>query len=97
MTVLLITVNAGLALNTDRTKGTLDRFRSMPIWPPSVIVGNLIGDAGRYLLATALVLGLGAVMGYHPGGGPAVYCSPSGSSWSSRSACPGSGLPWAWS
>jgi ABC-2 type transport system permease protein len=69
MSVLLITVNAGLAINTDRTKGTLDRFRSMPIWPPSVIVGGLIADAGRYLLAAALVLGLGAAMGYRPGGG----------------------------
>ena len=69
MTVLLITVSAGLSLNTDHTKGTLDRFRSMPIWPPAVIVGGLIGDAGRYLLSTSLVLGLGLLMGYRPGGG----------------------------
>jgi ABC-2 type transport system permease protein len=69
MTVLLITVSAGLSLNTDRTAGTLDRFRSMPIWQPAVIVGGLIGDAGRYVLATSLVLGLGFAMGYRPGGG----------------------------
>lgn len=69
MTVLLITVSAGLSLNADRTQGTLDRFRSMPIWQPSVIVGGLIGDAGRYVLATTLVLGLGAAMGYRPSGG----------------------------
>jgi ABC-2 type transport system permease protein len=68
-TVLVITVNAGLSLNTDRTKGTLNRFRSMPIWQPSVIVGGLIGDAGRYLIASGLVFGLGLVMGYRPGGG----------------------------
>ncbi|MGH3367609.1 MAG: ABC transporter permease [Nocardioidaceae bacterium] len=47
MTVLLMTVYAGLALNTDRTRGTLDRFRALPIWQPSVIVGGLVGDAGR--------------------------------------------------
>jgi ABC-2 type transport system permease protein len=69
MTVLLITVSAGLSLNTDRTAGTLDRFRSMPIWQPAVIVGGLLGDAGRYVLATSLVLGLGLAMGYRPGGG----------------------------
>lgn len=69
MTVLLITVSAGLSLNTDYTKGTLGRFRSMPIWQPAVIVGGLIGDAGRYLLSTSLVLALGLLMGYRPGGG----------------------------
>ena len=72
MTVLLITVSAGLSLNTDRRAGALDRFRSMPIWPPAVIVGSLIGDVGRYLLASALVLGLGFAMGYRPGGGAGV-------------------------
>jgi ABC-2 type transport system permease protein len=69
MSVLLITVSAGLSLNTDRMGGTLDRFRSMPIWQPAVIVGGLIGDLGRYVLATSLVLGLGFAMGYRPGGG----------------------------
>jgi ABC-2 type transport system permease protein len=69
LAVLLITVSAGLSLNTDRTGGVLDRFRSMPIWQPAVIVGGLIGDAGRYVLATSLVLGLGFAMGYRPGGG----------------------------
>src|SRR5712691_3629742 len=68
-TVLLITVNAGLSLNTDHTKGTLDRFRSMPIWQPSLIVGGLIGDLGRYVIASSLVFGLGLVMGFRPGGG----------------------------
>lgn len=70
MSVLLITVSAGLSLCTDRARGTLDRYRSMPIWQPAVIVGGLIGDAGRYLLASSLVLGLGLVMGYRPHGGP---------------------------
>ena len=69
LTVLLITVTAGLSLNTDRARGTLDRYRSMPIWPPSVVVGGLIGDMGRYLLATCLVLGMGLAMGYRPEGG----------------------------
>jgi len=69
LTVLLITVSAGLSLNTDRDRGTLDRFRSMPIWQPSVVIGGLIGDMGRYVLATCLVLGMGLLMGYRPTGG----------------------------
>lgn len=69
MAVVLVTTYAGLTLNTDLTKGVFDRFRSMPIWRPAPIVGGLIGDVGRYLVASALVLGLGLVMGFRPDGG----------------------------
>jgi ABC-2 type transport system permease protein len=69
MTVLLLTMYTGVALNTDVTTGVSDRFRSMPIWRPAPIVGALIGDVARYLLAAGLVLGLGLVLGYRPAGG----------------------------
>lgn len=69
LTVLLITVAAGVSLNTDRARGTLDRYRSMPIWQPSVVVGGLLGDIARYVLTTSLVLGMGLLMGYRPPGG----------------------------
>jgi ABC-2 type transport system permease protein len=70
MAVLLVTVSAGLSLNTDRITGTLDRFRAMPIWQPAVIVGILLGDMARYAFSTFLVLGCGLLMGYRPAGGP---------------------------
>lgn len=69
MTVLLVTVYAGVSLNTDLTRGVLDRFRTMPMWGPSPIVGGLLGEAGRYLLASTLVVLMGLVMGYRPDGG----------------------------
>jgi ABC-2 type transport system permease protein len=43
----------------------------MPIWRPAPILGALIGDIGRYLLAGGLVIGLGLAMGYRPAGGAA--------------------------
>jgi ABC-2 type transport system permease protein len=67
--VLLITVYAGVNLKTDITAGVVDRFRSMPIWRPAFIVGGLISDAGRNLLAAGIVLTLGLVMGFRPQGG----------------------------
>jgi daunorubicin/doxorubicin transport system permease protein len=69
LAVILITIYSGVALNTDLSTGAFDRFRSMPIWRPAPIIGGLIGDTGRYLLASALVIGLGLLMGYTPGGG----------------------------
>jgi ABC-2 type transport system permease protein len=69
MAVLLVTVYSGLVLKTDLDRGVLDRFRSMPVWRPSLVVGSLLGDAARYLLATMIVLVLGLLMGFRPGGG----------------------------
>jgi ABC-2 type transport system permease protein len=69
MTVILVTTFVGTGLNTDLTQGRLDRFRALPIWQPSLIVGGLIGDLARYLIASAMVVALGLVMGFRPGGG----------------------------
>jgi ABC-2 type transport system permease protein len=69
LAVVLVTVYSGVSLNTDLATGAFDRFRSMPIWRPAPILGGLIGDTGRYGLASALVIGLGLLMGYRPAGG----------------------------
>ena len=69
MTVLLVTINAGMGLNTDVTSGVFDRFRTTPIWRPAPIVGALLGDIGRYLLASTLVVVLGLALGFRPAGG----------------------------
>jgi ABC-2 type transport system permease protein len=69
LAVVFVTVYSGVTLNHDVATGAFDRFRSLPVWRPAPIVGGLIGDVGRYLLAGGLVLGLGLVMGFHPAGG----------------------------
>jgi ABC-2 type transport system permease protein len=69
--VLFTTVYSGIALNTDLTKGVVDRFRSLPIWPPAPLVGALIGDAARYLVAGTVIIVLGLILGYRPDGGVA--------------------------
>jgi len=69
MTVVMVTTYSGVTLNSDVTKGVFDRFRSLPIWRPAPIVGALLGDTGRYLLASTIVIALGLVMGYRPDGG----------------------------
>ena len=68
-TVLLITAYTAVNLNTDISKGVADRFRSLPIWRPAVIVGALLGDAMRYTLASGIVLVLGLMLGFRPEGG----------------------------
>jgi ABC-2 type transport system permease protein len=69
MSVLFTTVYSGVALNTDLTKGVVDRFRSLPIWRPAPLLGSLLGDSVRYLVAGTVIIGLGVILGYRPGAG----------------------------
>ncbi|GAA4771208.1 MULTISPECIES: ABC transporter permease [Streptomyces] len=71
MSVVMITMYTGVAVNTDIVKGVFDRFRSLPIWRPSPMVGYLLGDVVRYLIASAVMLGVGLLIGYRPAGGVA--------------------------
>lgn len=68
-TVVFITIYTGFGLNTDITKGVFDRFRSLPVWRPSALVGALLGDVARYAMASTMVIVLGLVLGFRADGG----------------------------
>ena len=69
MGVTACTMYGGARLAQDVTTGVFDRFRSLSIWRGALVLGGLLGDAGRYLLAAAIVVILGVIIGYRPGGG----------------------------
>ncbi|MGW0839661.1 ABC transporter permease [Streptomyces sp. NPDC002787] len=69
MSVVMITMYTGVSVNTDIEKGVFDRFRSLPIWRPSTMVGYLLGDALRYAIASVVMLTVGMILGYRPDGG----------------------------
>jgi ABC-2 type transport system permease protein len=70
MSVLFTTVYSGVALNTDATKGVVDRFRSLPIWAPAPLVGAVLGDSMRYLVGGTVVVLVGLALGFDPEAGP---------------------------
>src|SRR6187431_2154448 len=63
MSVLFTTVYSGVSLNTDLTKGVVDRFRSLPSWRPAPLFGALLGDSVRYVIAGTVIIVLGVVLG----------------------------------
>ncbi|MEN8614464.1 ABC transporter permease [Dehalogenimonas sp. THU2] len=69
MTVTMITIYTGLGINNDIKKGVFDRFRSLPIWRPAVVIGPLLADTGRYTMASAVMILLGVILGYRPEAG----------------------------
>jgi ABC-2 type transport system permease protein len=69
MSVLFTTVYSGVALNTDLTKGVVDRFRSLPIWGGAPLLGSMLGDTARYLANGTVIMVLGYALGFRPGAG----------------------------
>jgi len=69
MSVLFTTVYSGVSLNTDLTRGVVDRFRSLPVWRPAPLLGALLGDSVRYLVAGTVIMVLGVILGYSPPAG----------------------------
>lgn len=69
MSVVMTTMYTGVAVNTDIEKGVFDRFRTLPIWRPAPMVGYLLGDAVRYVMASTVILVVGLIMGFRPEGG----------------------------
>lgn len=67
--VLFTTVYSGMSLNTDLTKGVVDRIRTLPIWGPAPLVGAAFGDIARYLIAGTLTVVIGIVMGFNASNG----------------------------
>ena len=62
-----------VAVATDMSNGIVDRFRSMPIASSSVLAGHIAASLARNLLATALVIGAGLVVGWRPSASPAQW------------------------
>lgn len=62
--VMYASMGTGMALNTDIDKGVFDRFRSLPISRSSPLVGAVLGDIVRYIVALAALLSLAFALGF---------------------------------
>ncbi|MFG2328195.1 ABC transporter permease [Streptomyces sp. NPDC048604] len=58
-----IAMAVGVGINDDIKKGVMDRFRTMPIARSSVLVAKIVVEIGRMLVATAILLGMGFLLG----------------------------------
>ena len=60
---LFASMGTGYSLSNDISKGVFDRFRSLPIARSAPLVGAVIGDAVRFVVAMIILLGFAGVMG----------------------------------
>lgn len=55
-----------VAVATDMSNGIVDRVRSMPVFGSSLLVGHVVASLARNLVATALVIAVGRLIGWRP-------------------------------
>ncbi|MEU9110540.1 ABC transporter permease [Streptomyces sp. NPDC048483] len=66
---LNIAMAVGAGVNEDFRNGVMDRFRTMPIARSSVLIAKIVVEIGRMLIATAILLGMGLLLGLEIRGG----------------------------
>jgi ABC-2 type transport system permease protein len=76
--ILLITIagtagGAAITVSMDMTEGITARFRTMAISRASVLAGHVLGNTVQGVVAVALVLGVGALIGFRPTAGPVEW------------------------
>ena len=64
--------NTAMALAEDHQRGTIDRFRSLPMRRSAVLVGRVTADAVRVAATAAVVVVVGLVLGFRPAEGIAM-------------------------
>jgi ABC-2 type transport system permease protein len=68
------TVGTGVGLSTDVNTGLIDRFRTLPMWRPSVLVARSVTDLLTAVIGAGIVAATGFAIGWSPnnGVGPAI-------------------------
>jgi ABC-2 type transport system permease protein len=81
--ILLITIagtGSGVAttVSMDMTEGITARFRTMAISRAAVLAGHVLGNTIQAMIAVALVLGVGLLVGFRPTAGPLEWAAAVG-------------------
>lgn len=61
-------MGTAVGLSTDLNSGVIDRFRTLPMWRPAVLVGRSLADFLTAALCTAMVAVTGLAVGWRPEG-----------------------------
>jgi len=60
---------AAFSINSDMQKGIIGRFRSMPLFQPSVLAGHVIASMLRCLMAITIAIATAFLVGFRPQAG----------------------------
>ncbi len=58
---------------TDLKQGIVDRFRSLPMFSPSLLIGHVVADLARNIVSTVIMIGVGFLVGFRPNANPVEW------------------------
>lgn len=64
LAAMIAAMASGVNLNTDIKRGIFDRFRSLPIARSAPLIGLVLGDVVRYLVAVTIMFAFGTALGF---------------------------------
>jgi len=71
MNLTTSSMGTAVGLSTDLGSGVVDRFRTLSMWRPAVLVGRSIADLMTAVICSAFVAATGLVVGWRPDAGVA--------------------------
>jgi len=71
-------ISTGTNINLDLKNGVTDRFRSLPISRLAPLLGSVLADIVRYLLAVAILFAIGTLLGFRVHGSPGAALAATG-------------------
>jgi len=76
--IIIMTIVSGIAyaavrLNTDIQKGIINRFRTMPVAPSSILTGQALSSTLSNLFSSCLVLAIAVAIGFRTSAGPSEW------------------------
>jgi ABC-2 type transport system permease protein len=78
MTACACAEMTAVSVNADMTEGIIARFRTMAIWQPAVLTGQVAGSVVRTAVTGALVIGVAIGLGFSPSASAADWLAAAG-------------------
>ena len=63
-TAVFGSMQTGIGLADDLSRGMIDRFRSLPMARPAVLAGRILADTARNAFVVLLMIGVGSLVGF---------------------------------
>ncbi|MFJ6566863.1 ABC transporter permease [Streptomyces sp. NPDC091292] len=70
-----LAMGVGTGFNQDFQTGVMDRFRSLPIARSSVLIAKIVVEIGRMLVASAILLAVGFMLGMSVSNVPGLFAA----------------------
>ncbi|MGV8142304.1 MAG: ABC transporter permease [Candidatus Pacearchaeota archaeon] len=65
--------NTAINLVVDLNRGVIDRFKSLPMFAPALLIGHIVADLIRNTLSAAILIGFSFLVGFRPTASPGEW------------------------